>query len=65
MGLEASADSSPVSPAIDPKFQITHIMKLKIFSIAAAAMISMGLSSCSDYLDKEVDLTLQAANVFF
>ncbi len=27
-------------------------------------MISMGLSSCSDYLDKEVDLTLQAANVF-
>lgn len=39
-------------------------MKFKISLIAAAAALSIGGSSCSDYLDKEVDLTLQAENVF-
>lgn len=39
-------------------------MNSKILSIAAAAFLAMGAASCSDYLDKEVDLTLQADNVF-
>ena len=37
-------------------------MKFNIFTIAAAAVLSMGTAACS--LDKEVDLTQQAANVF-
>ena len=40
------------------------IMKIKISTIAAAALLSLPFASCSDYLDKEVDLTLQAENVF-
>lgn len=39
-------------------------MKHKILSIAAVAALSLGTASCSDYLDKEVDLTQQATNVF-
>jgi len=39
-------------------------MKHKILSIAAVAALSLGAASCSDYLDKEVDLTQQATNVF-
>lgn len=39
-------------------------MKFKIFSIAAAAALMTGAASCSGYLDKEVDLTQQADNVF-
>lgn len=30
----------------------------------AAALLSMNLSACSDFLDKEVDLTIQAEDVF-
>ena len=37
-------------------------MKFNIFTIAAAAALTLGAASCS--LDKEVDLTQQAANVF-
>lgn len=39
-------------------------MNSKILSIAAVGLLSIGAASCSDYLDKEVDLTLQAENVF-
>lgn len=39
-------------------------MKIKIYHLAALAALSLGATSCSDYLDKEVDLTLQAENVF-
>lgn len=40
-------------------------MKLKKISLYAAAVLSvMGASSCSDFLDKEVDLTLQADLLF-
>ena len=38
-------------------------MKINKFSIAIVAL-SLGAASCSDYLDKEVDLTQQADNVF-
>lgn len=36
----------------------------KIFTYAAAMLSLVGASSCSDFLDKEVDLTLQADLVF-
>ncbi|MCC8114243.1 MAG: RagB/SusD family nutrient uptake outer membrane protein [Bacteroidales bacterium] len=40
-------------------------MKLnKIFTYAVAGVATLAVSSCSDYLDKEVDLTLQADVVF-
>lgn len=39
-------------------------MKVNIYSIAAAVALVLGGASCSDYLDKEVDLTQQADNVF-
>lgn len=39
-------------------------MKSNILTICAASLLSLGAASCSDYLDKEVDLTLQADNVF-
>ena len=32
--------------------------------MAAGAILTFGAASCSDYLDKEVDITLQANNVF-
>lgn len=39
-------------------------MKSRIMTLCAAAALFMGATSCSDYLDKEVDLTQQADNVF-
>lgn len=39
-------------------------MKFKIFSLAAIAALSLGTVSCNGFLDKEVDLTQQADNVF-
>lgn len=36
----------------------------KIFRYMAAAMLAVNLTSCSDFLDKEVDLTLDADQVF-
>lgn len=39
-------------------------MKRKIFSIFAVAALLTGATSCDGYLDKEVDLTQQADNVF-
>ena len=39
-------------------------MKFKIMTIAAVAALGLGAASCSHYLDKEVDLTQQADNVF-
>lgn len=39
-------------------------MKFNKIALYVAAVLSFGGASCSDYLDKEVDLTLQADNVF-
>jgi hypothetical protein len=39
-------------------------MKLYNFAILAASVLAVSTTSCSDYLDKEVDLTLSADNVF-
>ena len=39
-------------------------MKLNGYIIAATLFLSFGTVACSDYLDKEVDLTQQADNVF-
>jgi hypothetical protein len=39
-------------------------MKFNKYAIIAATVLSLTGASCSDYLDKEVDLTLQAENVF-
>lgn len=44
--------------------KILNIMKLNKIGIYAAVALSFGAVSCNDYLDKEVDLTLQADNVF-
>ncbi len=44
--------------------KITELMKFNKIALYVAAVLSFGGASCSDYLDKEVDLTLQADNVF-
>ena len=36
----------------------------KIFKYMAAALLAVNFTSCSDFLDKEVDLTLDAEQVF-
>lgn len=39
-------------------------MKSRILPIVAGVALLLGGASCNDYLDKEVDLTQQAENVF-